>query len=164
MALQTTDGQAIAAQVQDTPTASYSAVVPPSMAGFVTQGGKVRYAYSLYFQAPTAGPYLLIAQLSGGRSATASIRVDQRADAVIALDRTYSALWNSGQPPQAGQAPLHLAAGLHRLDVTVDTDATTAGGATLDLYLKQPDAAMPAALVPQWTAAPTPNAGASHAA
>ncbi|OIQ93540.1 hypothetical protein GALL_245000 [mine drainage metagenome] len=158
----TLPGQVVGTVVKASPTASFSGAVPDSMAAFVTAGKPVRLTYTFNFEAPTTGAYLITVNLSGNASAAARVLLDGRADSLVSLKRAYNALWAADAPAQAGSASVTLAAGLHSIEVVLDTTAATqaAHAPTVDLYIKPQAAAMPAAMVPMWPAS-SPAAPAS---
>ena len=139
-----------------------AAVIPHQLSPYITAGAPTRLAYSMYFQAPQAGQYLLAMRLAGKASASVSATLDGRADTLLAASRDFNPYWPDKSPAQASSATVNLAAGLHRLDVTVDCKATQTAdnAATVDLYIKPATAAMPSAMAPLWPAA-APAAPAS---
>jgi hypothetical protein len=147
---------------QQGPTASLAAVIPPQLAPYITASTPARLVYDLYFQAPQAGQYLLAARLGGKATASLSAKLDGRADTLLEASRDYNPYWPYKSPPQAASATVNLAAGLHRLEVTVNCKATQTAdnAANVDLYIKPQDAPMPTALVPLWSAS-SPAATAS---
>ena len=159
----TLPGQVVGTVVKASPTASLSGAVPDSMAPFITAGKPVRLTYSFDFQAPTTGAYLIAVNLAGNASAAVRVLLDGRADPLVSLKRAYNALWAADAPAQAGSASVTLAAGLHSIEVVLDTTAATqaAHAPTVDLYIKPQAAAMPAAMVPMWPASSSPAAPAS---
>ena len=151
---------------QQGPTASIAAVVPAQLASYITAGTPARLIYSLYFQAPQAGQYLLALRLAGKASASLSASLDGRADALLEASRDYNLYWPDKSPPQASSATVNLASGLHQIVVTVDCKATVTPdqAATLDLYIKSQSAPMPTALVPLWPASAPANPASAPAA
>jgi hypothetical protein len=147
---------------QQSPTASMAAVVPAPLAAYITAGTPARLAYTMYFQAPQAGQYLLAVRLAGKASASVTAALDSRADALLEASRSWNPYWPDKSPAQAASATVNLAAGLHMMTLTVDCKATTtdADAATVDLYIKPQAAAVPTALVPLWPAS-SPTAPAS---
>lgn len=143
-------------------TASMAAVIPAKLATYITAGTPARLTYSLYFQTPKPGQYLLAVRLAGKASASLTTTLDGRADTLIEASRNFNPYWPDKSPPQTGSATVNLAAGLHRLDVTVDCKATqtAADAATVDLYIKPQATPVPTALVPLWPAS-APAAPAS---
>lgn len=135
---------------------SVAAVIPSELAPYITMGAPGRLIYSLYFQVPQSGQYLLAARLAGQASASLSAALDGRADTLLETSRDFNPYWPDKSPPQAVSAPVNLAAGLHRLDVTVDCRAaqTAHQAATVDLYIKAGDAPTPVPLIPLWPEAP----------
>ncbi|MDE3149966.1 MAG: hypothetical protein KGL37_10905 [Acidobacteriota bacterium] len=148
------------------PTASVAAIVPLQIAPYITAGTTVRLIYSMYFQAPQAGEYLLSVRLAGKATASLSAALDGRADTILQAARDFNPYWPDKSPPQASNATVNLAAGLHQIVVTVDCKATQTRGlaATVDLYIKPQAAAVPTALVPLWPdSAPSAPASAPAA-
>ncbi|OYV36281.1 MAG: hypothetical protein B7Z80_16060 [Rhodospirillales bacterium 20-64-7] len=143
-------------------TASMATVIPSQLVPYITVGTPARLVYDLYFQAPQAGQYLLAAGLGGKASASLSAKLDGRADTLLEASRDFNPYWPDKSPPQAVSATANLAAGLHRLEVTVNCKATQTAGsaATVDLYIKPQAAPMPTAMVPLWPAS-SPAAPAS---
>ena len=139
---------------QQGPTASMAAAVPSNLAQYITIGTPARLIYSLYFEVPQAGQYLLAVRLGGKATASLSAKLDGRADTLLEASRDYNPYWPDKSPPQAASATVNLAAGLHRLEVTVSCKATQTAdnAANVDLYIKPQAAAMPTALVPLWPA------------
>ena len=113
---------------QQSPTASIAAAIPTQLAPFITTTSPVRLIYSMYFQAPQAGEYLLVARLGGKATASLSTSLDGRADTLLEASRDFNPYWPDKSPPQAATAMVNLAPGLHRLDVTVDCKATQTPG------------------------------------
>lgn len=148
--------------IQQGPTASLAAVIPPQLAPYITAGTPARLAYTMYFQAPQAGQYLLAVRLAGKATASLSASLDGRADTLLEASRDYNPYWPDKSPAQASSASVNLAAGLHQIIVTVDCKATqtTDQAATVDVYIKPMGAAMPTAMAPLWTAS-SPAAPAS---
>jgi hypothetical protein len=142
----------LGAVTQQGATASMAAVIPVQLASYITAGTPARLTYSLYFQAARAGQYLLAVRLAGKASASLSAALDSRADTLLDVSRAFNPYWPDKSPAQASSATVNLAAGLHRLDITVDCKATQAPdqAATVDLYIKSATAAMPSAMVPLW--------------
>ncbi|CAZ88722.1 hypothetical protein [Thiomonas arsenitoxydans] len=159
-------GQTVGTVINSSPTASFSGAVPTSMANFVTAGKPVRLAYSFDFNAPATGSYLITANLAGNASATARVMLDGRADPLFSLKRNFNALWSADAPAQVGSASVTLAAGLHSIESVLDTTAATqaAHAPTLDFYIKPQAAAMPSAMVPQWSASTPAAPGAAPGA
>ncbi|SCC95176.1 conserved hypothetical protein [Thiomonas sp. X19] len=143
-------------------TASIGAAIPTQLAPFITTTSPVRLIYSMYFQAPQAGEYLLAARLAGKATASLSAALDGRADTILQAARDFNPYWPDKSPPQASSATVNLAAGLHQIVVKVDCKATQKPdqAATVDLYIKPMAAAVPTALVPLWPAS-SPTAPAS---
>ena len=139
---------------QQSRTASMAAVVPSQLASYITAGTSVRLIYSLYFQVPQAGQYLLALRLAGKATASLSAGLDGRADTILQAARDFNPYWPDKSPPQAASANVNLAPGLHRIKVTVDCKATPTAdnAATVDLYIKPQAASMPTAMVPLWPA------------
>jgi hypothetical protein len=122
--------------------------------------------YSMYFQAPQAGQYLLAGRLAGKATASMRASLDGRADSLLEASRDFNPYWPDKSPPQASNATVNLAAGLHQIVVTVDCKATETPdqAATVDLYIKPMAAAVPTALVPLWPdSAPSAPASAPAA-
>jgi hypothetical protein len=139
-----------------------AAAVPAALASYITAGTPVRLTYSLYFEAPQAGQYLLAARLAGKASAVMAATLDSRADTLLEAARSFNPYWPDKSPAQAATATVNLTAGLHMMTITVDCKATQTRdkAATLDLYIKPQAAPMPTAMVPLWPA-PAPTAPAS---
>jgi hypothetical protein len=151
---------------QQGPTASLAAVIPPQLAPYITAGTPARLAYTMYFQAPQAGQYLLAVRLAGKATASLSASLDGRADTLLEASRDYNPYWPDKSPAQASSASVNLAAGLHQIIVTVDCKATqtTDQAATVDVYIKPMGAAMPTAMAPLWTASAPANPASAPAA
>ncbi|MDE2324595.1 MAG: hypothetical protein KGL51_08000 [Betaproteobacteria bacterium] len=128
----------------------------------MTLGKPIRQTYSLYFSIPKPGSYLLASRLGGNAGGSISITLDGRADSIMIASRKWSRIWNPDAPAVATTANVSLAPGLHRLGVTLDTDAAgqAASAPTIDLYLKAAADATPEALIPLW---PAPAASAAAA-
>ena len=147
-------------------TASIASAIPIQLAPFITPTSPVRLTYSLYFQVPQAGQYLLALRLAGKATASLSAALDGRADTILQAARDFNPYWPDKSPPQASNASVNLAAGLHQIVVTVDCKATQApaAAATVDLYIKPMASAMPTAMVPLWPASAPANPASAPAA
>ena len=147
-------------------TASIASAIPIQLAPFITPTSPVRLIYSLYFQVPQAGQYLLALRLAGKATASLSAALDGRADTILQAARDFNPYWPDKSPPHASNASVNLAAGLHQMVVTVDCKATPTPdqAATVDLYIKPMASAMPTAMVPLWPASAPANPASAPAA
>jgi hypothetical protein len=151
-----TGGTSIGTIILHNPTLSMTAAMPAQMGAFVTPGQSLTEHLQAYFQAPSDGAYLLIPNLQGKGDAQAEVSIDGRAD-TTSLKYAFNQYCQTCNPPVSAQIPVQLAVGLHKVDITLQVDATTkpTQAAALDLYVRAPGQPLPVALVPSWTSTQT---------
>jgi len=132
----------------DAQTASFNLTAPPALSGFVPQGKQIQLVYTGYFHITQPGPYILFSRISGPQNAGMIAQINDRADPVLAAERSVS-IWDttSPAPTQSNSVSIYLQSGVYKLTIVVQTTQPQQNGAgTLDLFIKGPSDTVPEAL------------------